>query len=122
MSADVRLVAARLATARRAVLTIFFINGAVFASWAPYIPGVRERHRLSEGALGLSAAVYRARRVGGDGRQRMAAGGARFGGHGNRQLGVLPDPPSAGFGPSAAMADRGAAGFPALLMAPWMWR
>lgn len=54
MSADARSLAARLATARRAVLTIFFINGAVFASWAPYIPGVQQHHRLSEGMLGLA--------------------------------------------------------------------
>ena len=54
MSADAQSLAARLATARRAVLTIFFINGAVFASWAPYIPGVQQHHRLSEGMLGLA--------------------------------------------------------------------
>lgn len=54
MSANARFPAARLATARRAVLTVFFINGAVFASWAPHIPGVQQRLSLGEGALGLA--------------------------------------------------------------------
>lgn len=41
------------ATARRAVLALFFINGAVMASWLARIPQVQSRLALSEGALGL---------------------------------------------------------------------
>lgn len=40
--------------ARRAVLAIFFVNGAGIASWVAQIPLIRERLRLSEGALGLT--------------------------------------------------------------------
>ena len=40
--------------ARRAVLTLFFVNGTVLSSWFPYIPLVQERLGLSEGVLGLA--------------------------------------------------------------------
>src|SRR5436190_22240725 len=39
--------------ARRAVATLFFVNGAVLASWIPHIPMIKERHHLGDGALGL---------------------------------------------------------------------
>ena len=40
--------------ARRAVLTLFFVNGTVLSSWFPHIPLVQERLGLSEGVLGLA--------------------------------------------------------------------
>jgi MFS family permease len=39
--------------ARRAVSTIFFVNGAVLASWVPHIPAVKARHAISDGQLGI---------------------------------------------------------------------
>src|SRR5947209_7214738 len=39
--------------ARRAVATVFFVNGAVLASWVPHIPAVKAAHALGDGALGL---------------------------------------------------------------------
>ncbi len=39
--------------ARRAVATVFFLNGAVLASWIPHIPAVKAVHGLGDGALGL---------------------------------------------------------------------
>ncbi len=39
--------------ARRSVSTIFFVNGAVLASWVPHIPAVKAAHGLGDGALGL---------------------------------------------------------------------
>ena len=39
--------------ARRAVSTIFFVNGAVLASWLPHIPAVKARHAISDGQLGI---------------------------------------------------------------------
>lgn len=44
----------RLVAARFAVLAIFFVNGAAFASWIPHIPFVQTQHSLGEGALGLA--------------------------------------------------------------------
>lgn len=44
----------RIKTARLAVLTIFFVNGATFASWVPHIPYVQAKLGLSEGVLGLA--------------------------------------------------------------------
>jgi len=41
------------ARARRSVGTIFFLNGAVLASWIPHIPVVKQQHGMSEGTLGL---------------------------------------------------------------------
>src|SRR5438093_10605565 len=38
---------------RLAVATIFFVNGAVLASWAAHIPGVKERHGIGDGSLGF---------------------------------------------------------------------
>ena len=39
--------------ARLAVLTMFFLNGAIFGSWVSRIPDVQVRLGLSEGTLGL---------------------------------------------------------------------
>jgi MFS family permease len=39
--------------ARVAISAVFFINGAVFASWIAHIPSVKMRHDISDGALGL---------------------------------------------------------------------
>jgi len=39
--------------ARRAVSTIFFINGMVLASWVPHIPAVKAQHAISDGQLGI---------------------------------------------------------------------
>jgi MFS family permease len=39
--------------ARRAVAAIFFINGAVIASWLPHIPDLKTRLGISDGGLGL---------------------------------------------------------------------
>jgi MFS family permease len=44
---------AAVSRARWAVSTIFFVNGALFASWVPHIPFVQHKFKLSEGALGL---------------------------------------------------------------------
>ncbi len=38
---------------RRAVTAVFFVNGAVIASWVPHIPAVKSRHALSDGQLGV---------------------------------------------------------------------
>src|SRR6266571_2586118 len=38
---------------RASVGALFFVNGAVIASWVPHIPAVRARHALSEAQLGL---------------------------------------------------------------------
>lgn len=43
-----------LVQARRAVLSIFFINGMILASWIPHIPLVQEKLGIGEGLLGLS--------------------------------------------------------------------
>lgn len=39
---------------RRAVAALFFLNGAVLASWVPHIPTVQMRLRLGESALGVA--------------------------------------------------------------------
>src|SRR5262245_54618425 len=39
--------------ARWAVSIIFFINGAVLASWVPHIPAVKAQHAISDGQLGI---------------------------------------------------------------------
>jgi fucose permease len=38
---------------RAAVGTVFFVNGAVLATWVPYIPSVKARHGLGDGGLGF---------------------------------------------------------------------
>src|SRR3989449_5202382 len=38
---------------RLAVATIFFVNGAVLASWVAHIPGVKERRGIGDGSLGF---------------------------------------------------------------------
>ncbi len=42
-----------LGPARTALSAIFFVNGAVFASWVAHIPGVKTQHGISDGGLGL---------------------------------------------------------------------
>ncbi len=37
---------------RWAVATLFFVNGAVLASWFPHIPAIKDEHALSDGRLG----------------------------------------------------------------------
>jgi MFS family permease len=44
---------ARLRRARAAVAAIFFVHGAVFASWAARVPAVKDELHLSAGVLGL---------------------------------------------------------------------
>ncbi len=41
-------------TARWAVRTLFFLNGALFATWASRIPAVQMERDLSNGALGMA--------------------------------------------------------------------
>jgi hypothetical protein len=41
-------------SARMAVAAMFFINGAVLASWVPMIPAVQQNLSLSTGALGIA--------------------------------------------------------------------
>ena len=41
------------ARARFAVSAIFFLNGAVLASWIPHIPEIKAAHGLNDGRLGL---------------------------------------------------------------------
>src|ERR1700757_2685928 len=38
---------------RFAVSTLFFINGAVLASWVPHIPAVKQRLGIGDASLGL---------------------------------------------------------------------
>ncbi|GIW05044.1 MAG: MFS transporter [Thermomicrobiales bacterium] len=40
--------------ARRAVITVFAINGAALSSWFPHIPAVQRKLELSDGALGAA--------------------------------------------------------------------
>ncbi len=42
--------------ARVAVTAIFFLNGAIFGSWAARIPAIRDRLSLSNGELGIALA------------------------------------------------------------------
>jgi MFS family permease len=49
---DADHLASRASVIRWSIASIFFINGFVFASWVPHIPGVMERHALSPGGLG----------------------------------------------------------------------
>ncbi len=49
----VRRVTPRLRRARIAVGAVFFVHGAVFASWAARVPAVRDGLHLSTGQLGL---------------------------------------------------------------------
>lgn len=51
MAAD-RCAPTSIAAARRAVGLVFFVNGAVLASWVPYVPEVKAIHGLSDGQLG----------------------------------------------------------------------
>lgn len=44
----------KLQSARAASAVVFFMTGAVFASWASRVPAVQERLELSAGQLGLA--------------------------------------------------------------------
>ena len=44
----------RLRTARVAVAMLFFLNGALFASWVSRIPAVQSARGLGNGGLGLA--------------------------------------------------------------------
>jgi len=46
------------AWARLAVSAIFFVNGAVLASWVAHIPAVKTQHGLSDDRLGLVLLSY----------------------------------------------------------------
>ena len=48
MTTDVRLTASRCA-----VSALFFVNGAVLASWVPYVPIVKQRLGIGDGQLGV---------------------------------------------------------------------
>ena len=50
---------AALRSARRAVAVIFFVNGALVATWAARIPAVQRALALSAGALGLALLALR---------------------------------------------------------------
>jgi MFS family permease len=39
--------------ARLAISVVFFVNGAVLASWLPHIPAVKAQHGISDGRLGV---------------------------------------------------------------------
>ncbi len=45
---------AEVRRARWAILAVFFVHGAVFATWVPLIPAVQQKLGLSAGALGLA--------------------------------------------------------------------
>lgn len=44
----------QLIRARKAVLSIFLVNGIILGSWIPHIPLVQERLNIGEGLLGLA--------------------------------------------------------------------
>src|SRR5262249_58984495 len=48
VATDVRLTASRCA-----VSALFFVNGAILASWVPYVPMVKERLGIGDGQLGI---------------------------------------------------------------------
>ena len=50
---DMQTAIVAAARARRAVSAIFFINGAVLASWVAHIPSVKAQHGIGDGGLGL---------------------------------------------------------------------
>lgn len=52
--ADAPVFARRLRSKRLAVSLVFFVNGAVFASWVPHIPLIQARLDLGDGGLGLA--------------------------------------------------------------------
>ena len=44
----------QLIRARKAVLSIFLVNGLILGSWIPHIPLVQEKLNIGEGLLGLA--------------------------------------------------------------------
>jgi predicted MFS family arabinose efflux permease len=44
----------RVGAARLAVSVLFFVNGALLASWVPHVPGVQTRLALGPGVLGVA--------------------------------------------------------------------
>ena len=78
---------ARIEAARRALGLVFLANGALFATWAVNIPGVRDRLHLSEAEVGLAVLA-----IGLGSLPTMPLTGgwtARFGSHRVTQLGVV---------------------------------
>ncbi|MGK5556807.1 MFS transporter [Actinomadura kijaniata] len=67
--------------ARRAVATVFFLNGAVFSSWVPRIPEVRDALGLGDGALGAALLGPALGAV-----AAMSAAGALVSRHGSRPV------------------------------------
>lgn len=49
---------ARTEQARRAVSTIFLLNGVLFATWAVNIPGVRDALHLTQGQIGIALLCF----------------------------------------------------------------
>lgn len=49
-----KVAGATVARARWAILAVFFINGAVFASWVPLIPAAQQKLDLTPGVLGFA--------------------------------------------------------------------
>src|SRR5262245_35553161 len=43
----------RVRRAKVAVALVFFLNGALLASWFPHLPAVKARHHLGDGRLGI---------------------------------------------------------------------
>jgi predicted MFS family arabinose efflux permease len=54
MNASPMIALPQLKNARLSVMAIFFINGAILASFVPHIPFIQQKHQLSEGFLGLT--------------------------------------------------------------------
>ncbi|WP_067832929.1 MFS transporter [Actinomadura kijaniata] len=67
--------------ARRAVATVFFLNGAVFSSWVPRIPEVKDALGLGDGALGAALLGPALGAV-----AAMSAAGALVSRHGSRPV------------------------------------
>ena len=98
--------------ARRALSVIFLINGALFATWAVNIPGVRDALNLSEAQIGAAllavglgslcsmtltggwTARHRLhRRAGGPPRRAESRAGRRPADHAARRARLRADPP-----------------------------
>lgn len=48
----------KVRTPRTAIGTIFFLNGTVVGTWAPFVPALAERFALSEAVLGLLVLLF----------------------------------------------------------------
>ncbi|MBV9058247.1 MAG: hypothetical protein JO296_14625 [Pseudonocardiales bacterium] len=58
--------------ARFALSMVFFCHGVLFASWTPYIPGIKSTLGLSDASLGVAVLGAPAGSVGGDARGRRS--------------------------------------------------